>query len=78
MRVEVAGPIEPLARFLASLPLQGAELDRTGLADVLTNKPSLFIRQVLVRKSDPARPNDARLEVVVSGLVSALPARRNL
>ena len=78
MRLEVTGGMEPLARFLTSLPLQGAELERTALAGVLTNKPAFFIGQVLVRKAPPDRPHDARIELVVSGFVPATGPRRNL
>lgn len=75
MRLEVAGAMEPLARFLGSLPLLGSELDRTALAGVLTNKPALFISQILARKAAPDRPNDARLEIVLSGFVPATGPR---
>lgn len=76
MRLELVGPVEPLARFLTSLPLRGSELEATGLVDVLTNKPALFLSHILLRKAAPDRPNDARLELVVSGFVPVLgPAR---
>jgi hypothetical protein len=78
MRLEVTGAVEPLARFLTSLPLRGAELEHTALAGLLTNKPALFIGQILVRKSAPDRPNDARLEIVVSGFVPATGSPRSL
>lgn len=78
MRLEVAGAVEPLARFLASLPLRGTELERTALGSALTNKPALFIGQVLVRKAAPDRPSDARLEIIVSGFVPASGPRRTL
>jgi hypothetical protein len=77
MRVEVSGAVEPLARFLTSLPLRGGELDQTNLAGVLTNKPALFISRILLRKAAPDRPNDARLEIVVSGFVPATGSPRN-
>lgn len=76
MRLELLGPVEPLARFLTSLPLRGAELEVAGLADVLTNKPALFLTHVLLRKAAPDRPNDARLELVVSGFVPVLGLSR--
>ncbi len=78
MRLEVAGAAEPLGRFLTSLPLRGEELKATGLAEILTNKPALFVSQLLMRKAAPDRPNDARLELVISGFVPSAGPRRAL
>lgn len=69
MRVEVVGAVEPVGRFLASLPLRDAELEATGLAGVLTNKPALFLSHLLARKSAPERPAELRAELIVSGFV---------
>lgn len=69
MRVEVVGELEPIQRLLTSLPLVGAELEATGLASALTNKPVLFLNHLLVRKNAPNRPGEVRAELIVSGLV---------
>lgn len=69
MRLEVVGGLEPVQRLLTSLPLAGAELEATGLASVLTNKPVLFLDHLLLRKATPDRPGEVRAELVVSGLV---------
>ncbi len=70
MRITLVGGIEPVSRFLTSLPLRGAELEATGLATVLSNKPALFIDHLLARKAAPDRPGDVLVEVEVSGFVS--------
>ncbi len=69
MRITLVGDLEPVGRFLTSLPLRGAELEATGLATVLTNKPALFIDHLLTRKAAPDRPGDVLVEVEVSGFV---------
>lgn len=69
MRVEVVGTADPMSRFLASLPLRGAELEATGLAGALTNKPALFLSHFLARKSAPERPAELRAELIISGFV---------
>ncbi len=69
MRLTLVGDLEPVNRFLTSLPLRGAELEATGLATVLSNKPSLFIDHLLARKAAPDRPGDVLVEVEVSGFV---------
>jgi len=56
-------------RLLTSLPLAGAELEATGLAAVLTNKPVLFLDHLLLCKAAPDRPGEVRAELIVSGLV---------
>lgn len=78
LRLEVAGPLPQIARFLASLPLRGTELGVAGLSGELTNKPVLFLGQTLLRKSAPAkegqapRPGEVLLEINISALVPAL------
>lgn len=69
MRITLTGGIEPVSRFLTSLPLRGANLEATGLATVLSNKPALFIDHLLARKAAPDRPGDVLVEVEVSGFV---------
>jgi hypothetical protein len=70
VRLELVGPMESLAVFLSALPLQGEELQRVGLA-TLTNKPALFIDQILIRKGVPERPAEAQLEVTVVGVLAS-------
>jgi hypothetical protein len=69
MRLELIGPMDAVSRFLVSLPLLPAELPRVGLGPGLTNKPALFIDQVLLRKYAPERPHEAQLELTVCGFV---------
>ncbi len=69
MRLEVVGTVDPVSRFLTNLPLRGAELEDTGLAGALTNKPVLFLSHLLLRKSAPDRPAEMRVELIVSGFV---------
>jgi hypothetical protein len=69
MRLELVGSMEAVNRFLVSLPLRGAELKAVGLADALTNKPALFIDQVLLRKHSAERPHDVLLDLTVAGFV---------
>jgi len=69
MRLELIGPMDSISRFLVSLPLLPAELPSAGLGPGLTNKPALFIDQVLLRKYAPERPHDAQLELTVCGFV---------
>jgi len=61
--------MDSISRFLVSLPLLPAELPSAGLGPGLTNKPALFIDQVLLRKYAPERPHDAQLELTVCGFV---------
>lgn len=72
-RIEVAGPLDGLVRFLSCLPLRGEEFDHVQLPLNLTNKPALFISHVLARKESPDRPGDVHLELVVSGFVPPPP-----
>ncbi|HNQ90127.1 MAG TPA: hypothetical protein PKM73_16035 [Verrucomicrobiota bacterium] len=74
MQLEVFGPTDALSRLLNSLPLRGPELDVTGLAAALTNKPVLFVDRLLLRKHSPERPEDALLEIVVVGSAPLPPA----
>jgi hypothetical protein len=69
MRLDLIGPMDSVSRFLASLPLLATELQGAGLAPGLTNKPALFISQVLLRKHAPDRPHDVQLELTVCGFV---------
>ena len=68
MRVEMSGPMASISRFLASLPLRGDELKATGL-EALTNKPALFIDQILLRKEAPDKPQDVALELTLCSFV---------
>jgi hypothetical protein len=69
MRLELYGATEAVNRFLASLPLPATAMTSVGLPATLTNKPVLFINQLLVRKSAPDHPGDVSVEVNVSGFV---------
>ncbi len=69
MRLELFGATEAVNRFLASLPLPATAMTSVGLPATLTNKPVLFINQLLVRKCAPDRPGDVSVEVNVSGFV---------
>jgi hypothetical protein len=69
MHLELIGPMDSVSRFLVSLPLLATELQAVGLAPGLTNKPALFIDQVLLRKYAPDRPHDVQLELTVCGFV---------
>jgi hypothetical protein len=69
MRLEFFGSTEAVNRFLASLPLPATAMASVGLPATLTNKPVLFINQLLVRKYAPDRPGDVSVEVNLSGFV---------
>ncbi len=71
--IEVVGPLEGLLRFLSCLPLRGEEFHHVGLPVNLTNKPALFISNILVRKAAPDRPGEVQAELVVSGFVPPPP-----
>lgn len=69
LHLELVGSVEPIIKFLACLPLRGEAFDAVGLPMVLTNKPSLFINRILVRKAAPLPPDLVRLELGISGFV---------
>ena len=71
MQLELIGDMHAVSRFLATLPLRPDELAVVGLATTLTNKPPLFIRQILLRKHSPEHPHEVDLQLTVSGFVTA-------
>ncbi len=74
MRLELTGPMDAVTRFLICLPLTGSELKPMGLAESMTNKPALFIDQLLIRKLAPDKPEHVQVEMTVVGFAPGIPA----
>jgi hypothetical protein len=68
-----AGSWPAIARFLTSLPLRSGEPRPAGLPEIPASKPAFHIERIILRKDAPERPNGARLEVRVVGVVLAGP-----
>lgn len=70
-QIELEGTAGAVAQFLEGLPLQPEEIKARGLPEAGPEKPVLFIRSVLLRKVARERPDQTRLELGVSGFVTA-------
>jgi hypothetical protein len=58
------------------LPLRASELKQVGFGETLTNKPVVFINQIMLRKHSAERAHEVHLEASLSSFVplEAAPA----
>lgn len=69
VQLELTGEAPKVLRFLESLPLRAEGLKAAGLPDAATNKPSLYIDRLVLRKQSPDKPDEIRAALRVVGFV---------
>lgn len=69
VKIEVAGSMESVSRFLLCLPLRADELKPLGLPESFPAKPVLFIDRLMLRKQAPEKTDDVQLELRTRGFV---------
>ena len=69
VRIELAGSMESIWRYLLCLPLRAEELKPLGLPESFPTRPVLFIDRLMVRKQAPEKPDEVSLELQVRGFV---------
>jgi len=69
VQIELTGPMQNIGKFLQALPLRAAEIKAAGLPESPTNKPSLFIERIVLRKQAPDKPDEVRLSLRAVGFV---------
>jgi hypothetical protein len=77
VRIEVAGSMESVSRFLLCLPLRADELKPLGLPESFPAKPVLFIDRLMLRKQAPEKTDDVQLELRTRGIVNRDQALTN-
>jgi hypothetical protein len=70
-QIELAGPAPVVARLLEALPLRPEEIKARGLPEALPGKPVLLLRGLLLRKEAREKLDQVRLQLSVSGFVTA-------
>lgn len=70
IQIEFSGPAESALRVLQLLPLRPAEAGAAGYSGGITNKTPIFIDRLVVRKQDPAKPDQVRVTLRAAGFVT--------
>lgn len=68
-RIQLSGPFNAVARFLASLPRLQDELAPAGLPAGLKDKTALLIERIRLRKQNPSATDEVALDLQVCGFV---------
>jgi len=68
--LQLAGQTPAIARFLASLPARAEDPREGELPPVADGKPALFIERILIRRINPEKPDDIRLEIRFTGITA--------
>ena len=69
VQIEFTATAPIVAQLLQSLPLRADEMKAAGLPEVPTNKPSIFIQRLTLRKQSPEKPDEVRASLRVVGFV---------
>lgn len=71
VRMQLTGPMEAIHSVIMMLPLNGEELAALELAGAAGTKSSFFLSRFVLTKSSAERPDEVRVDFVVSGFLDA-------
>lgn len=69
LQVEFTAPADSAARFVQSLPLRAEELRAAGLPAAPSDKASLFIDRLIIKKQSPEKLDEVRVWLQAVGFV---------
>lgn len=69
VEVELTGNASEVSRFIQALPLNAEEIKTAGLPASSAAKPPLFIDRLIIKKQNPAKPEEVRVWLRALGFV---------
>ncbi len=69
IRLELAGPMPVISKFLLSLPMNAAEIKAAGLPESAPVKPPFLISKLMLRKTSPQKLDEVKVDLEVTGFL---------